>query len=125
MRHGRCGTTPPACIAPTPNLELAVDDIFGPLVEIAVKNFQQGAGLAGGGTVDALTWNALPDANPSARFIRRCRSRFANTFKTDAAVNGQTPLGVDGDFEPQTKASVEAFQLWGGGAMDGMVGARP
>jgi peptidoglycan hydrolase-like protein with peptidoglycan-binding domain len=33
-----------------------------------------------------------------------------------------TPLGVDGDFGPHTKASVEAFQVWGGVAVDGIVG---
>jgi peptidoglycan hydrolase-like protein with peptidoglycan-binding domain len=32
------------------------------------------------------------------------------------------PLGFDGDFGPHTKASVEAFQAWGGVAVDGIVG---
>jgi hypothetical protein len=48
----------------TPDLGLTVDGIFGPQGEFAVKNFQQGAGLAISGTVDALTWNALPDGGP-------------------------------------------------------------
>ena len=33
-----------------------------------------------------------------------------------------TPQGIDGDFGPHTKASVEAFQSWGGVPVDGIVG---
>ena len=32
--------------------------------------------------------------------------------------------GVDGQFGPQTRASVEAFQGWGGVAVDGIVGEQ-
>ena len=32
------------------------------------------------------------------------------------------PQGVDGSFGPKTKASVQAFQSWGGVAADGIVG---
>jgi hypothetical protein len=34
---------------------------------------------------------------------------------------GVTPQGSDGDFGPNTKASVEAFQAWGSVAVDGVV----
>ena len=33
-----------------------------------------------------------------------------------------TPQGIDGNFGPQTKASVVAFQAWGAVAQDGIVG---
>ena len=33
-----------------------------------------------------------------------------------------TPQGIDGDFGPKTRASVEAFQRWGGVPVDGIVG---
>jgi murein L,D-transpeptidase YcbB/YkuD len=35
---------------------------------------------------------------------------------------GTTPEGIDGNFGPHTKASVEAFQAWGGVSVDGVVG---
>ena len=110
----------------TPDLGLTVDGIFGPQVEIAVKNFQQGAGLAVSGTVDALTWNALPDGGPMPTLAQGSSGdvvRALQALLTNGAA-GQwttTPLGIDGDFGPHTKASVEAFQAWGGVAVDGIV----
>ena len=111
----------------TPNLGLTVDGIFGPQVEAAVKDFQQGAGLVVSGTVDALTWNALPDGGPmpvleqgsSGEVVRSLQTLLTNGAAGQWAT---TPLGIDGDFGPHTKASVEAFQAWGGVAMDGVVG---
>jgi peptidoglycan hydrolase-like protein with peptidoglycan-binding domain len=111
----------------TPNLGLTVDGIFGPQVEAAVKDLQQGAGLVVSGTVDALTWNALPDGGPmpvleqgsSGEVVRSLQALLTN------GAAGQwvtTPQGIDADFGPHTKASVEAFQAWGGVAMDGVVG---
>src|SRR5689334_24490588 len=44
----------------TPNLGLVVDGVFGAAVDAAVKEFQQGAALAGG----PLTWAALPSGAP-------------------------------------------------------------
>jgi peptidoglycan hydrolase-like protein with peptidoglycan-binding domain len=35
---------------------------------------------------------------------------------------GTTPQGIDGNFGPHTKASVKAFQAWGGVAADGVAG---
>ena len=35
---------------------------------------------------------------------------------------GVTPQGIDGIFGPHTRAAVEAFQSWGGAAVDGIVG---
>ena len=110
----------------TPDLGLTVDGIFGPQIETAVKNFQQGAGLAVSGTVDALTWNALPDGGPMATLEQGSSGdvvRPLQTLLTNGAA-GQwvtTPLGIDGDSRPHTKASVEVFQAWDGVAVDGIV----
>jgi peptidoglycan hydrolase-like protein with peptidoglycan-binding domain len=110
----------------TPDLGLTVDGIFGPQVEFAVKNFQQGAGLAVTGTVDTLTWNALPDGGPMPTLEQGSSGhivRALQTLLTNGAA-GQwttTPLGIDGEFGTHTKASVEAFQAWGGVAVDGIV----
>jgi peptidoglycan hydrolase-like protein with peptidoglycan-binding domain len=111
----------------TPNLGLTVDGIFGPLVEAAVKDFQQGAGLAASGTVDARTWNALPDGGPMPTLEEGSSGdvvRSLQTLLTNGAPGqwGTTPQGIDGDFGPHTKASVKAFQAWGGVAVDGVVG---
>src|SRR5262245_33474729 len=35
---------------------------------------------------------------------------------------GTVPQGIDGKFGPRTKASVQAFQSWGGVTADGVVG---
>jgi peptidoglycan hydrolase-like protein with peptidoglycan-binding domain len=111
----------------TPNLGLTVDGIFGPLVEAAVKDFQQGAGLAVSGSVDAPTWNALPDGGPMPTLEEGSSGnvvRSLQTLLTNGASGqwGTTPQGIDGNFGPHTKASVKAFQAWGGVAVDGVVG---
>ena len=46
-------------------------------------------------------------------------------MRTTGAPHGHrntTPQGVDGDFGPHTKSSVEAFQRWGKVTADGIVG---
>jgi peptidoglycan hydrolase-like protein with peptidoglycan-binding domain len=111
----------------TPDLALTVDGIFGPQVEAAVKNFQQGAGLVVSGTVDALTWNALPDGGPMPILEQGSSGEVVRALQT-VLTNGAagqwvtTPQGIDGDFGPHTKASVQAFQAWGGVKVDGVVG---
>ena len=111
----------------TPDLGLAVDGIFSSQLEAAVKQFQQGAGLVVDGIVGPLTWNALPDGGPmptlkegdSGEVVRSLQTVLTNGAPGDW---GTTPQGIDGSFGPHTKASVEAFQSWGGVAADGVVG---
>jgi len=111
----------------TPNLGLTVDGIFGAKLETAVKQFQQGAGLTVDGIVGPLTWAALPDGAPmpvlqvgsTGAVVTSLQNLFTN------GAPGQwitTPQGIDGIFGPLTKASVEAFQTWGGVTKDGVVG---
>ncbi len=113
----------------TPNLELVVDGIYGPGTEAAVRAYQEGASLAPDGIVGPLTWAALPDGGPMPVLAEGATGpvvrRLQEVLTTGAAGQwGTTPGPVDGDFGPQTRASVEAFQTWGGVAVDGVVGDR-
>ena len=111
----------------TPNLGLAVDGIFGPELGRAVREFQEGAGLVVDGIVGPLTWNALPDGGPmpvlregsSGDVVRALQQLLTNGASGAWAT---VPHGIDGKFGPRTKASVQAFQSWGGVTADGVVG---
>jgi peptidoglycan hydrolase-like protein with peptidoglycan-binding domain len=113
----------------TPNLGLVVDGVFGPVTEAAVKEFQQGAGLTADGIVGPLTWNALPDGGPMPALQEGSSGEVVRSLQrvlTNGA-QGQwntTPRAIDGVFGPHTRASVEAFQTWGGVNADGIVGDR-
>ena len=112
----------------TPNPGITVDGSFSPQLEASVKDFQEGAGLTADGIVGPLTWAALPDGRPmpllkegaSGDVVRELQRVLTN----GASEWGTSPQGVDGHFGPLTKASVTAFQSWGGVATDGIVGDR-
>ena len=111
----------------TPDLGISVDGVFGPQLEAAVKSFQEGAGLPVDGIVGPLTWNALPDGGPMPVLREGSSGALVQSLQrvlTNGAPGewGTTPQGIDGIFGPHTKASVEAFQAWGGVAVDGVVG---
>jgi peptidoglycan hydrolase-like protein with peptidoglycan-binding domain len=111
----------------TPNLGLVVNGTFDSATETAVKEFQESAGLVVDGIVGPLTWDALPDGGPMPTLQEGSTGdvvRSLQTVLTNGA-SGQwniTPQGVDGDFGQHTRASVEAFQTWGGVTADGVVG---
>ena len=111
----------------TPNLGLAVDGVFGAQLETAVKQFQQGGGLTVDGIVGPTTWAALPDGRPMPTLEEGSTGPAVSSLQT-LLTNGApgqwntTPQGIDGNFGPHTKASVIAFQVWGGVAQDGIVG---
>jgi peptidoglycan hydrolase-like protein with peptidoglycan-binding domain len=111
----------------TPNLGLTINGVFDSQTKNAVKEFQEGAGLVVDGTVGPLTWNALPDGGPMPTLKVGSTGdvvRSLQTLLTNGAP-GQwvtTPQGIDGNFGPHTRASVEAFQTWGGVTADGVVG---
>ena len=108
----------------TPNPGLKVDGIFGPALETTVKEFQEGAGLVVDGIVGPVTWTALPDGGPmpvlqegsSGEVVRSLQTLLTNGA---SGAWGTTPHGIDGHFGARTKASVQAFQTWGGVAADG------
>jgi peptidoglycan hydrolase-like protein with peptidoglycan-binding domain len=111
----------------TPNLGLPIDGVFGSELETAVRDFQESAGLVVDGIVGPVTWNALPSGAPMP-VLRQGSSgevvRALQTLLTNGAPGAWnvTPQGIDGIFGPHTKASVQAFQTWGGVASDGLVG---
>jgi peptidoglycan hydrolase-like protein with peptidoglycan-binding domain len=111
----------------TPNPGLTVDGVFGPQLEAAVKQFQQGAGLTADGIVGPATWAALPDGGPMPTLQEGSTGPVVSSVQTvlTSGAAGQwntTPQGIDGNFGPHTKAAVVAFQGWGGVVQDGIVG---
>lgn len=111
----------------TPDLGLVVDGIFGPKLEAAVKSFQRGRNLTVDGIVGPLTWAALPDGGPMPTLQQGSTGDVVRSLQqllTNGAAGewNTTPQGVDGDFGPHTRSSVEAFQRWGHVTADGIVG---
>jgi peptidoglycan hydrolase-like protein with peptidoglycan-binding domain len=111
----------------TPDLGITVDGVFGAQLEATVRSFQEDSGLVVDGIVGPLTWNALPGGGPMPVLKEGSSGavvRSLQTLLTNGALGewGSTPQGIDGIFGPKTKASVEAFQTWGGVTVDGVVG---
>ena len=112
----------------TPNLSLVVDGIFGAATHSAVIEFQQSTPpLVADGIVGPHTWAALPDGGPMPTLEEGSTGPVVTSLQTvltngASQWGGVTPQGIDGVFGAHTKASVEAFQGWGGVTVDGVVG---
>jgi peptidoglycan hydrolase-like protein with peptidoglycan-binding domain len=130
----RAGSTGPAvrrlqrALRRTPDLSLVVDGVFGPRTDAAVRLFQETQGLAVDGIVGPATWSALPDGGAMPELRTGSTGNVVASLQrvlTNGASNGwPAPGPSDGDFGPQTEASVRGFQSWGGVMVDGEVGDR-
>jgi peptidoglycan hydrolase-like protein with peptidoglycan-binding domain len=106
---------------------LTVDGVFGWQTESGVVELQKAESLLPDGVVGPLTWQALPDGGPMPLLAVGAQGEVVRHLQNILTVGapgewGITPQGVDGHFGPHTKASVEAFQRWGGVGVDGVVG---
>jgi peptidoglycan hydrolase-like protein with peptidoglycan-binding domain len=87
---------------------LAIDGVFGPVTEAAVKAFQTSKGLAPVGIVSPQTWTALViqvKKGSSGDAVRGVQEEFQ--FRAGEPGKG---LQVDGIFGPQTDSTVRGFQ---------------
>jgi peptidoglycan hydrolase-like protein with peptidoglycan-binding domain len=109
-----------------PDLDIVVDGVFGAKTEAAVKDFQQGSGLAVDGVVGPLTWAQLPGGGAMPTLQQGSKGDVVKSLQqllsTGAGEWNTLPGPIDGDFGPKTQASVKAFQTWGGVPADGVVG---
>ena len=90
--------------------DLAVDGIFGPATDAAVRAFQQQEGLAADGIVGPATWPALiitVRQGSQGDAVRGVQEEFQ--FRNLSGDPG-TGLQVDGIFGPATDAAVRGFQ---------------
>ena len=101
---------------------VAVDGVFGPDTESAVKAFQQSRGLAADGIVGPNTWPKLVvqvkkgSAGDAVRGVQE-------VIKFHDQSGGEAPpVQIDGIFGPRTDAFVRGFQTAVGTASDGIVG---
>ena len=107
--------------------DLAVDGIFGPLTDAAVRDFQGSRGLAVDGIVGPVTWSTViiqvqqGDQGDAVRAVQHQLFVFRNLTDEDLSFQ------VDGIFGPITDGAVRGFQTGiaydhPGFAVDGIVG---
>lgn len=104
------------------NHPVAVDGIFGPVTESAVKAFQQSKGLTADGIVGPNTWPKLVVQVKKGSTGDAVRG-VQEVIKFHDQSDGEAPpVQIDGIFGPRTDAFVRGFQTAVGTASDGIVG---
>lgn len=100
---------------------VAVDGLFGPLTESAVKAFQQSKGLAADGIVGPNTWPKLVvqvKKGSTGDAVRGVQEVIKFHDQSDEG----PPVQIDGIFGPRTDAWVRGFQTAVGTTSDGIAG---
>jgi peptidoglycan hydrolase-like protein with peptidoglycan-binding domain len=101
---------------------VAVDGIFGPQTEAAVKAFQGSRGLAADGIVGPQTWGRLVVQVKKGSTGDAVRG-VQEVMKFHDQSDGEgPPVQIDGSFGPRTDAWVRGFQTAVGTPSDGIVG---
>jgi peptidoglycan hydrolase-like protein with peptidoglycan-binding domain len=103
---------------------VAVDGIFGPNTDGAVRAFQQQKNLSVDGVVGPNTWSALiveVKQGSQGDAVRGVQEEFQ--FRNLSGDPGKG-LQVDGIFGPKTDAAVRAFQMDKHLSVDGIVGPK-
>ena len=106
-----------------------IDGRFGPITQTAVKDFQQGEGLAADGVIGDATWAKMP-ADPDTPVLKRGSTGGAvsglqkGLLKFGGTGTATDPGAADGNFGPRTEAAVKAYQAQHALQNDGIVGPR-
>jgi peptidoglycan hydrolase-like protein with peptidoglycan-binding domain len=101
---------------------VAVDGVFGPVTEAAVKDFQQSKGLAADGIMGPQTWPKLIVQVKKGSTGDAVRG-VQEVMKFHDQSDGEgPPIHVDGIFGPQTDRFVRGFQNAVDIDVDGIVG---
>ena len=98
--------------------DVVVDGDFGPVTEQAVQDFQRERGLVDDGVVGPQIWQAL-----FVTVQQGSQGDAVSAVQSRLAARG-VDIVVDGDFGPQTDASVRQFQADQELDVDGVVGPQ-
>lgn len=102
--------------------DISVDGQFGPQTKAAVIAFQRARGLTVDGIVGPQTWGALRAA-PGPTLKQGASGAAVRDLQSKLVAKG-IGIAVDGEFGPQTRNAVIAFQRANGLTVDGIVGPQ-